>query len=82
MTDYEAYDVRTGVRRRLTTRQYPWGSGAGRFDLPWLMVGCSYPLPCPQGIWLLHFQRLGIVDEAGYLIPGDPVIEPPPKFWH
>jgi len=78
-TDLEAYDVRTGLRRRLTTRQYPWGSGPGHMNLPWLLVGVgAYGPPYPQGVFLLNLEKLGVVDQDGNLLPGDPTIEPPP----
>jgi len=77
VVDAVAYDVRTGVERRLTTRSYPWGAGPGHLSLPWMTLGVLAGPPAPQGVYFANLQLYGIIDDQGNLLPGDPVIEPP-----
>lgn len=77
-TDIEMYDIDTGVRRRLTSG--PSMLAIGYVYLPYALFGMPAP---PYGnnvmyYYIANLESLGVVDATGNLIPGDPVIDPPP----
>jgi hypothetical protein len=75
--DVELYDLSTGVTRRLTT--WPSNLRANRIFHPWLLI--IDVLGVSQGMndwYLAHLGRLGVTDAEGHLVPGEPVLEPPP----
>ncbi len=77
--DMVLYDVETGLRRRLTSGAMEAGPADGAFHLPWLPFDIADYQGREEcgGIYLANLERLGVVDSAGRLIPGDPGIDPP-----
>ena len=77
--DLVLYDVRTGVRRRLTSAPMYIGPADGAFHAPWLpfdILDHEGRLEC-GGMYLANLERLGVVDSQGRLLEGGPVFEPP-----
>lgn len=71
--DLEIYDINTGVYRRITTMSA--GLRAFRFFFPWVLVHDN--IGSMRDWYVLNLVSLGVTDEDGNVIPGEPVLDPP-----
>ncbi len=77
--DLVVYDVRTGLRRRLTRAPMYISTPESGFRAPWLgfkVTDAEERFDC-GGMYLAHLEQLGVVDSQGRLLEGGPVFEPP-----
>ncbi len=78
--DTEIYEIATGLTRRLTTKASSLGVGLFTFNRTWPYLFFSSLLPVdedtPPSLFAANLVALGVTDDQGNLLAGDPVIEP------
>lgn len=77
LTDVELYDLQSGEFRRLTTTQSR--IFVEDISIPWVVLSLqTTPGEYFYDFYVANLEQLGVLDAAGHLVPGEPVLAPPP----